>query len=130
MNCTQHPEREAVGMCVGCGKPFCAECLVTVGGKNYCRDCVAELAGKQTEQTLPPQKSMFTAVLLAIFLGGLGIHRFYVGKTGTGLVYLLIDLLLGWLVVPLVVIGFCVIVDIVTICTGKFTDAYGRPLVR
>ena len=33
-------------------------------------------------------KSFITALLLVLFLGGLGAHRFYVGKTGTGVLYL------------------------------------------
>lgn len=31
-------------------------------------------------------KSKMVALLLCIFLGGLGIHRFYVGKIGTGII--------------------------------------------
>ena len=53
-------------------------------------------------------KSKMVALLLCIFLGGLGIHRFYVGKIGTG------------------IIGY--IVDIVMIATGKFTDKAGNAL--
>ena len=34
-------------------------------------------------------KNRVTAGLLAILLGGLGIHKFYLGKTGTGILYLL-----------------------------------------
>jgi TM2 domain-containing membrane protein YozV len=66
------------------------------------------------------QKSWITALLLSIFLGGLGIHRFYVGKWGTAILQLVT---LG---------GFFVwcLVDIVMILTGKFTDKQGRPLAR
>ena len=36
-----------------------------------------------------PIKSKVAAGILAIFLGGLGIHKFYLGKTGMGILYLL-----------------------------------------
>jgi TM2 domain-containing membrane protein YozV len=34
-------------------------------------------------------KNPTTAIILALFLGGLGIHKFYLGQTGLGIVYLL-----------------------------------------
>lgn len=42
-----------------------------------------------------PQKDMTVAYLLAIFLGGLGIHRFYLGHTGVGVTMLILSLV-GW----------------------------------
>ena len=39
--------------------------------------------------TIQSPKSRLVALLLCIFLGGLGIHRFYVGKTGTGILMIL-----------------------------------------
>lgn len=39
----------------------------------------------------PGSKSKVTAGLLAIFLGGLGIHKFYLGFTGPALVFLLVN---------------------------------------
>ncbi|HEX6750269.1 MAG TPA: NINE protein [Longimicrobium sp.] len=38
----------------------------------------------------PPRKDKTVAALLAIFLGGLGIHKFYLGKTGMGILYILL----------------------------------------
>ncbi|MGI6005461.1 MAG: NINE protein [Christensenellales bacterium] len=64
--------------------------------------------------------SKIAALLLCIFLGPFGAHRFYAGKVGTGLLYLVTGGLCG--------IG--VIVDIVLIATNQFTDQYGRPVVH
>jgi hypothetical protein len=45
MKCYLHPEKNTAGMCVGCGKPICEECLVEVERKNYCKSCAAEELG-------------------------------------------------------------------------------------
>ena len=65
-------------------------------------------------------KKMVTACLLCFFLGGLGIHRFYVGKAGTGI---LMILTLGGL-------GIWVIIDLVMILTGGLKDSEGKDLQR
>lgn len=73
-------------------------------------------------QTIPAsqmsKKSKTAALLLCIFLGYLGVHRFYVGKIGTGVLYLLTGGLVG--------IGW--IVDIITIAAGSFKDQFNLPL--
>lgn len=45
-----------------------------------------------------PQKDVGVAYLLWFFLGALGVHQFYLGKTGRAVSYLLT---LGWLTVGL-----------------------------
>lgn len=45
------------------------------------------------------RKNPTTAVLLAVFLGGLGVHRFYMGEVGWGVLYLLFS----WTWIPLIV---------------------------
>ena len=62
------------------------------------------------------EKSRTVALLLCIFLGPLGIHRFYVGKIGTGILWLLTGGLFG--------IGW--IVDLILIIIGSFTDKGGN----
>lgn len=47
-------------------------------------------------------KSRTVAVLLALFLGGIGAHKFYLGKVGTGLLYLLFC----WTFVPAIIAIF------------------------
>jgi len=55
-------------------------------------------------------------LLVTIFLGFLGVHRFVVGKVGTGLLFLFTS--------GLFVIGW--IVDIIVVATGSFQDKEGR----
>ena len=61
-------------------------------------------------------KSRLAAFLLCFFLGFLGIHRFYVGKIGTGVLYLLTGGLFG--------IG--AFVDFIVILVGSFKDSEGH----
>ena len=55
-------------------------------------------------------------ILLCYFLGPLGVHRFYVGKIGTGLLML----------ITFGGFGIWTIIDFVTIAIGNFTDAEGN----
>ena len=57
-------------------------------------------------------KDWLCTLLLAIFLGSLGIHRFYVGKIGTGLIWFF----------TLGVFGIGWVVDIIMIACGSFRD--------
>jgi TM2 domain-containing membrane protein YozV len=66
-------------------------------------------------------KRILPAALLCFFVGVLGVHRFYVGKIGTGI---LIILTVG---------GFCGIwplIDFIFIVTGNFRDARGNRITE
>jgi len=63
-------------------------------------------------------KDFLATLLLCLFLGVLGVHRFYVGKIGTGLLWLFTGGLFG--------IGY--IVDLIFIITGNFTDKQGNAI--
>lgn len=105
------------GSCERCGAPvlpdavFCARCGHPIGSpyqppyRAY-HEPVSEYSG-------------LVALLLCFFLGYLGIHRFYVGKIATGLLYLVTGGLfgIGWLF------------DLVVIACGRFRDYYGFRLV-
>ena len=63
-------------------------------------------------------KSNTVAALLCFFIGFLGVHRFYVGKIGTGVLMLLT---LGGL-------GIWNLIDFIVIILQKFTDKEGNTL--
>jgi TM2 domain-containing membrane protein YozV len=70
--------------------------------------------------TATGQKSWLVALLLCFFVGVLGVHRFYVGKIGTGVLML----------VTIGGFGLWALIDLITIAVGKFSDKQGLPLAR
>ena len=79
---------------------------------------------------MPPanasDKLILPAFLLAFMIGPLGIHRFYVGKTGSGIAMLVLSLTVFGLVVTVV----WSMVDWIMIVCGSFTDKDGRKLTQ
>jgi len=65
-------------------------------------------------------KSRLVALLLCFFLGVIGVHRFYVGKNGTGIL----------MIVTFGGLGIWVVIDLVMIIVGSFTDKQGRRLYK
>ena len=75
---------------------------------------------QQPYQPIGMQKDWLTTLLLCIFVGFLGVHRFYTGHIGIG-------------VVQLLTFGGCGIwwiVDLIMIATGTYTDSNGFPLFK
>lgn len=73
------------------------------------------------EPERPSDKLRLVALLFCLFLGMLGVHRFYVGKIGTGI---LMILTVGG--------GFGIwpFIDFIMIAVGHFRDKQGRRLVK
>ena len=64
------------------------------------------------------EKGFVPALLLCLLLGGLGVHRFYVGKIGTGILML----------VTLGGFGIWALIDLIVIAVGSFKDKNGLVL--
>lgn len=65
------------------------------------------------------EKSRLVTFLMCLYFGIFGGHRFYVGKNGTGIVWLL----------TLGVFGIGLLVDLITILTGNFYDRSGKQIL-
>jgi TM2 domain-containing membrane protein YozV len=64
------------------------------------------------------EKGFVPTILLCFFLGFLGVHRFYAGKVGTGILMLIT---FGGL-------GIWAMIDFVMIACGSFKDSNGLPI--
>ncbi|MBF0564172.1 MAG: TM2 domain-containing protein [Nitrospirae bacterium] len=73
-----------------------------------------------TEETNVSEKSRLIALLLCLFFGWAGGHRFYVNKMGTGIAMLLTG---GGM-------GLWYFIDLVIIAQGAFKDKNNVPITR
>ena len=90
----------------GLDEKFCGECGEIIKVKaEICPKCgVRQFAAPPSFGStgwIGEKKNKVVAGLLAIFLGGLGIHKFYLGQNFQGVIYLLFS----WTLIP-AVIGF------------------------
>jgi hypothetical protein len=103
--------------CTKCGKEV-------PEGSRYCPGCGADTTATPAPAVTPAPaavdegKDWLVALLLSIFLGELGVDRFYLGHIGLGVLKLLTG-------------GGCGIwwlVDVIMIATNSLKDSQGRPL--
>ena len=95
----------------------CSQCGFQLpSSAKFCTQCGASISSSSNTQS---SKSAVTALLLCIFLGSLGIHRFYVGKIKTGILMLLTG---GGL-------GIWTLVDLIQIACCNFTDSENKYLI-
>ncbi len=90
---------------------YCPKCGRDVGSSKFCPDCGQAIDGpvvllqSTTDGCVKVDKVAYA--LLAIFLGTLGLHRFYARRPISGIVYILmpvLGILFMWLLFPMVLI--------------------------
>ncbi len=142
--------------CRNCGQQlgenadYCTSCGVkNPKGNRFCQSCGAE-AGPQAEVCVKcgvrlvksaaadaSTRSRLATTLLVLFLGQLGVHRFYIGKTGTGIIMLILAVI-GWSTIWLIGLGlfflvplwiWCLI-DLIFAVTGTMTDSNGKRIAN
>lgn len=126
-NCGHNLDDKAV-VCTQCGrKPrdgdeYCDNCgEETSSSEAFCPRCGVELGPSYPDHLL---KSKIVAGILGLFLGGLGIHRFYLGYTGIGILQIVVTFITcgigawwGFIEGILILVGSTIT-----------TDSEGRPL--
>ena len=117
--------------CKNCGKEMndnqaiCLECGVKTGdGNAFCANCGKEVSAqaevclncgvaikKAASGDLGDKK--LTAGLLALFLGGIGIHNFYLGETKKGIIKIVLSFCFG-------IGGILALIDAIKIFVDKY----------
>ena len=110
------------GFAKGTGDKFCENCgKETAVGASVCTNCGFAINNKANIDPAT-QKSKLTAGLLGIFLGGLGIHNFYLGFTGKAIAQIVLSMCF-------VVGAIWGLIEGIMILTGSIDkDANGIPL--
>ena len=129
-NCGSEINENAVacmscGFAKGDGSKFCSNCGSEINpGAAICTNCCAAVSAAAPVAG-GEQKSKLVAVLLAFFLGTIGIHDFYLGYTKYGIIKIVLTCCTG--------VGGAIwaLIDFIRLLTGSLDkDANGVPLKK
>jgi len=123
-----HPPRAAAGP--GAGRVFCYKCGASIFAESeICPHCGVRQKHPARHDILTGDPNRVVAALLAFFLGLLGAHKFYLGQTTAGVVYLIFGTFLCWLIFPAIVIWVLALIDGIVYLTYSdeaFAARYAR----
>ncbi len=100
---------------IGAFAPFCPEC-----GLQQPEMQPRPSAQQRQHTPQPSGRTKLAAGLLAILLGGLGVHKFYLGKPMVGVLYLVFF----WTLIPAIV-GFIEGCIFLSMTPDQFAKQYG-----
>ena len=113
IKCGEQINDDAV-FCPKCGEKQTQEEKITVNVSNDLKSFASSTSDNISD------KSRAVCALLAFFLGAIGIHRFYMGKTTSGVLMLLFS----WTFIP----SFIALIDLIIILCGNAKDSDGREI--
>ena len=101
---------------------FCRDCGAIINKKaETCPKCHVRQLNNNVWGVAPNGRSRVLAALFAVCLGGIGFHKFYLGRIWWGLIYLLFS----WTFIPFI-IGIIEGMYYITMSDSKFTFWYGQ----
>jgi TM2 domain-containing membrane protein YozV/ribosomal protein L40E len=107
----------------GANEKYCLECGAIINAKaEICPKCGVRQMPVPTSIGVSSSsgRNRIVAAIFAILLGGLGIHKFYLGRVGQGILYLIFC----WTFIPLL-IGFVEGLVYLTMSDADFNAKYG-----
>jgi TM2 domain-containing membrane protein YozV len=90
--------------CPQCGHPVATQQATSQNAVGQpLGDPYAQAVGQPLLNPYAPLKSRVTAGVLGILIGGIGIHKFYLGKVGLGVLYAVLFLFFWWTFIPTII---------------------------
>jgi len=116
--------------------PMCGETILKAAKK--CKHCGEYLEKNDEEDTAESSKRLLTALLLCLFLGGVGGHALYAGQTGQGIIYIALWICVVVLIgsanplwtYPAIFIGVFEFGDLIRIISGEYKDGNGKKITK